>query len=135
LAPLRGYNLYEDADPYNWVPGAQPRVRTFTDEQDLVALQTSIVAAHREADIVMTSFDWGDWTRPAHLTDHEIRVAHCAIDFGADIVVGHHHHLLRGIEWYRRPCSPNCPQANRTTTTASPPVRAGPSFRSIPTRA
>jgi poly-gamma-glutamate synthesis protein (capsule biosynthesis protein) len=37
LAPLRGYNLYQDADPYNWVPGAQPRVRTFTDEQDLAA--------------------------------------------------------------------------------------------------
>jgi poly-gamma-glutamate capsule biosynthesis protein CapA/YwtB (metallophosphatase superfamily) len=101
LAPLRGYNVYEDADPYNWVPGAQPRVRTFTDEHDLAALQTSIVAAHREADIVMASFHWGDWTRPAHLTDHEIRAAHCAVDFGADIVVGHHHHLLRGIEWYR----------------------------------
>lgn len=101
LAPLRGYNLYEDADPYNWVPGARPRVRTFTDEQDLAALQESIAAAHEEADIVVTSFHWGDWTRPAHLTDHEIRVAHRAVDFGADIVVGHHHHLLRGIEWYR----------------------------------
>jgi poly-gamma-glutamate capsule biosynthesis protein CapA/YwtB (metallophosphatase superfamily) len=101
LAPLRGYNLYEDADPYNWVPGAQPRVRTFTDEQDLAALETSIVEAHREADIVVASFHWGDWTRPAHLTDHEIRVAHRAVDVGADIVVGHHHHLIRGIEWYR----------------------------------
>ena len=28
-------------------------------------------------------------------------MAHRAIDFGADIVAGHHHHLLRGIEWYR----------------------------------
>jgi poly-gamma-glutamate capsule biosynthesis protein CapA/YwtB (metallophosphatase superfamily) len=101
LAPLRGYNLYEDADPYNWVPGAQPRVRTFTDEQDLAALRASITSARRDADIVMASFHWGDWTKPAHLTDHEIRVAHCAVDFGADIVVGHHHHLLRGIEWYR----------------------------------
>jgi hypothetical protein len=101
LAPVRGYNLYEDADPYNWVPGALPTVRTFTDEQDLAALEASIAAARQDADVVLASFHWGDWTRPAHLTEHEIRVAHRAIDFGADIVAGHHHHLLRGIEWYR----------------------------------
>jgi hypothetical protein len=101
LAPVRGYNLYADADPYTWVPGALPEVRTFTDEEDLAALEASITAARREADIVLASFHWGDWTRPAHLTDHEIRVAHRAIEFGADIVAGHHHHLLRGIEWYR----------------------------------
>ena len=101
LAPVRGYNLYTDADPYNWVPGALPDVRTFTDEEDLAALEASITAARRGADIVLASFHWGDWTRPAHLTDHEIRVAHRAIEFGADIVAGHHHHLLRGIEWYR----------------------------------
>ena len=101
LAPVRGYNLYEDADPYNWVPGALPNVRTFTDEQDLAALETSIAAARRDADVVLVSFHWGDWTRPAYLTDHELRVAHRSIDFGADIVAGHHHHLLRGIEWYR----------------------------------
>jgi poly-gamma-glutamate synthesis protein (capsule biosynthesis protein) len=101
LAPLRGYNVYEDADPYNWVPGALPKVRTFTDEQDLAALEASIAAARSDADVVLVSVHWGDWTRPAHLTDHEIRVAHLAIDFGADIVAGHHHHLLRGIEWYR----------------------------------
>jgi hypothetical protein len=101
LAPVRGYNLYEDADPYNWVPGALPNVRTFTDEQDLGALEASIATARREADVVLASFHWGDWTRPAHLTEHEIRVAHRAIDFGADLVAGHHHHLLRGIEWYR----------------------------------
>jgi hypothetical protein len=101
LAPVRGYNLYEDADPYNWVPGALPNVRTFTDEQDLAALEASIAAARQDADVVLASFHWGDWTRPAHLTEHEIRVAHRAIDFGADIVAGHHHHLLRGIEWYR----------------------------------
>jgi poly-gamma-glutamate synthesis protein (capsule biosynthesis protein) len=101
LAPVRGYNLYEDADPYNWVPGALPSVRTFTDEQDLAALEASIAAARRDADVVLASFHWGDWTRPAHLTEHEVRVAHRAIDFGADIVAGHHHHLLRGIEWYR----------------------------------
>lgn len=101
LAPLRAYNLYQDADPYNWVPGALPHVRTFTDEQDLAALEASIGAARESADVVLVSCHWGDWTRPAHLTDHEVRAAHLAIDFGADIVAGHHHHTLRAIEWYK----------------------------------
>lgn len=101
LAPLRAYNLYQDADPYNWVPGALPLVRTFTDEQDIAALRASIGEARDQADVVLVSCHWGDWTRPAYLTDHEVRTAHLAIDFGADIVVGHHHHTLRGIEWYR----------------------------------
>ena len=38
---------------------------------------------------------------PHHLTDHETRTARFCIDEGADMVVGHHHHILRGMEWYR----------------------------------
>ena len=59
LAPVRGYNLYEDADPYNWVPGALPNVRTFTDDQDLAALEASIAAARRDADVVTGQFPLG----------------------------------------------------------------------------
>ena len=50
---------------------------------------------------MVTSFHWGDFMRPFHLTDYEIQTAHFCIDEGADVVVGHHHHTLRGIEWYR----------------------------------
>jgi poly-gamma-glutamate synthesis protein (capsule biosynthesis protein) len=35
------------------------------------------------------------------VTDHERRLARIAIDSGADIVIGHHQHALRGAEWYR----------------------------------
>jgi poly-gamma-glutamate capsule biosynthesis protein CapA/YwtB (metallophosphatase superfamily) len=38
---------------------------------------------------------------PATLAPYERPLAHAAIDAGADVVVGHHAHILRGIELYR----------------------------------
>lgn len=64
-------------------------------------LKEDIEAAKEAADIVIVSFHWGDFTKPYHLTDHELRTARYAVDCGADIIAGHHHHLLRGMEWYK----------------------------------
>src|SRR5690606_4976066 len=41
---------------------------------------------------------------PAVLATYERQVAHAAIDHGADVVFGHHAHILRGIEVYRGRC-------------------------------
>ena len=38
---------------------------------------------------------------PAKLAPYERPLAHAAIDAGADLVIGHHAHILRGIEFYR----------------------------------
>jgi poly-gamma-glutamate synthesis protein (capsule biosynthesis protein) len=38
---------------------------------------------------------------PATLAPYERPLAHAAIDAGADVVIGHHAHILRGIERYR----------------------------------
>ncbi len=100
LAPMRAHTLYLGTANH-WIPGEIPRVRTVPLEEDLRALQEDIALAAAESDVVIASFHWGDWTRPFVLTDHERRTARQAIDAGADVVVGHHHHALRGIEWYR----------------------------------
>jgi poly-gamma-glutamate synthesis protein (capsule biosynthesis protein) len=71
------------------------------DERDLAALADDITQARGAADLVFTSFHWGDFLRPYHLTDHETRTAKWCIDHGVDMVIGHHHHALRGMEWYR----------------------------------
>src|SRR6185437_4257994 len=57
--------------------------------------------ARESSDLVVTSFHWGEYLRPFHLTEHERRTARYCIDQGADMVVGHHHHALRGMEWYK----------------------------------
>lgn len=100
IAAMRARNVHEDT-PNHWVPGEVPRTRTEPLPADVAALEGDLRAARSDSDLVVASFHWGDWTRKFHVTDHERRTARTAIDAGADIVVGHHHHALRGFEWYQ----------------------------------
>ena len=101
LAPLRAYNHFHETFPEYFVPGYQGRIETIPDPADHRNLEVDIGKLSREVDIVVTSFHWGDHLRPFALTDHERRTARLCIEYGADLVIGHHHHALRGIEWYR----------------------------------
>lgn len=79
-------------------PGVAPVVTSVPHAADVEAMLADIARARRSADAVLASFHWGDATRPAVLTDHERRVARLAVEAGADAVLGHHHHVLRGID-------------------------------------
>ena len=52
------------------------------------------------ADYVVVSFHWGAESA-AFPKSYQMEVAHMAIDAGADVVVGHHPHVLQGIERYK----------------------------------
>lgn len=52
------------------------------------------------ANIVITSFHWGDEYEKVHNAYQE-RIARAAIDAGADLVVGHHPHVIQDTEWYK----------------------------------
>lgn len=101
LVPLRAYDLWRPALENYHVPGTPPTILTVPDARDLAGVADDIAQAKRHADLVFTSFHWGDFLRPYHLTDHETRTARWCIEQGADMVIGHHHHALRGMEWYR----------------------------------
>jgi poly-gamma-glutamate capsule biosynthesis protein CapA/YwtB (metallophosphatase superfamily) len=101
LAPVRAMNHHIERLPNYWVPGMLGTVVSVPHENDYRALAEDLEHAGRSSDCVVASFHWGDFQQPYTLTDHERRTAHFAIDHGADIVVGHHHHILRGVEWYR----------------------------------
>ena len=100
LAPLRARNFYRDLIDDYYTPGADPVVSTVPDEADQANLLADIKAAKERVDLVITSFHWGDHFKAYHLSDHELRTARLCIDNGVDIVVGHHQHVLRGMEWY-----------------------------------
>jgi len=51
------------------------------------------------ADIVFVSFHWGE-ERSYRPSKHQTYLAKYAIDSGADIVAGHHPHVLQGIQIY-----------------------------------
>jgi poly-gamma-glutamate synthesis protein (capsule biosynthesis protein) len=101
LAPVRAYNHHVDRLPNYWEPGVLGRVVSVPVEEDYDGLADDLAAARAACDVVVASFHWGDFEAPYVLTDHERRTARFAIDHGADVVVGHHHHIVRGIEWYR----------------------------------
>ncbi len=64
-------------------------------------LRTDIAAARAQADIVVVALHKGIVHTPAALAPYERPIAHAAIDAGADVVAGHHAHIVRGIEIYR----------------------------------
>lgn len=104
LAPLRIHSHYyiPDWDAYGKVePGVPPEVRTIPFPEDLSRMKAAIADLQTKVDVVVVSYHWGRAGRPAILTDYERQVGREAIDSGADIVLGHHHHFLRGIEMYR----------------------------------
>lgn len=100
LAPLRACNHFHEF-PQFYAPGCIPRIETLPDPTDHENLAADLEALRPEVDLLAVSFHWGDFLRPFHLTDHERRTARFCIDRGADLVIGHHHHALRGIEWYQ----------------------------------
>lgn len=51
------------------------------------------------ADIKIVSFHWGNVDEKIANANQQL-LAHCAIDNGADLVLGHHPHVLQGIEVY-----------------------------------
>lgn len=104
LAALRIHSHYyfPDWDAYGHIePGVRPHVRTFPYPEDLDSLRSDIRALKDTADLAVVSFHWGVSAQPAVLTDYERTLAHCAIDSGADVILGHHHHYLRAVEIYK----------------------------------
>jgi len=55
---------------------------------------------HDKADITIVSLHWGTEFINYPSKD-QIKLAHRIIDCGADIILGHHPHVLQGIEYYK----------------------------------
>lgn len=64
-------------------------------------LDTTLAEAKKEgADLIITSFHWGN-EGTSILTSYQTELAHYAIDNGANLVIGHHPHVLQPIEKYK----------------------------------
>lgn len=64
-------------------------------------LQDNIARVKEEgAKLVIVIFHWGN-ERETVPDSNQVTLGHAAIDCGADLVIGHHPHVLQGIEEYR----------------------------------
>ncbi len=94
IAGLRlGFLAYTDL---NFGHGSDSKV-----DSDLTNLRAEIAAAKNKCDLLTVSYHWGvEYHR--HPTSRQVEVAHVSVDAGADVVLGHHPHVLQGVEIYQR---------------------------------
>ena len=98
-APMRAWTHYEQIEHDQ--PGTPCRVHTFANREDLDALTADIRSVRERADFVAVSLHWGIHFIPGVIADYQRDVGRAAIDAGADIILGHHAHILKGIDVYR----------------------------------
>ncbi len=104
IATFRVATAYEARARINEVPGSPPIIHTLPNPEDVETLKEDIRKAREQADVVVVSWHWG--VSPAtggigELVGYQMEMGRAAIDFGADLVVGHHPHVLQSIEVYR----------------------------------
>jgi poly-gamma-glutamate capsule biosynthesis protein CapA/YwtB (metallophosphatase superfamily) len=96
-APMRAHTHYEQIEHDQ--PGTPPRILTFADKNDLDSLCADIRAAKETADVVLVSLHWGIHFVRASVADYQREIARAAIAAGADAILGHHPHLLKGVDF------------------------------------
>jgi poly-gamma-glutamate capsule biosynthesis protein CapA/YwtB (metallophosphatase superfamily) len=104
-APMRAsavtvHKLYEQVEPV-YLYGSEDPVLSFAHEGDKTAMIEDIKKAKAQADIVMVSMHWGIHFTEGVIATYQKEVGYAALDAGADIVLGHHAHILKPIEIYK----------------------------------
>ncbi len=97
-APMRALTLYNQVD---FQPGTPPVILTFPNKDDLQAMLEDIKKVKAEVDVLVVSFHWGIHFARASIATYQKEVGHAVIDAGADMILGHHPHVLKGIEVYK----------------------------------
>lgn len=87
-----------DLDDAN--PGDKPKTYTFAAPESVDEMRADIAKLRTEVDLVIVVLHKGIGHTPVTILQYEIDLAHAAVDAGAHAVVGHHSHIMRGIEVY-----------------------------------
>jgi gamma-polyglutamate biosynthesis protein CapA len=83
-----------------WQDSAGDAVPQAFDRRDLAEITAEIEKAKKLADFVIVSFHWGEEYQN-YPNKRQKNIAHACIDSGADLVIGHHPHVMQGVEKYK----------------------------------
>jgi poly-gamma-glutamate capsule biosynthesis protein CapA/YwtB (metallophosphatase superfamily) len=97
--PMRAWTAYHQTEPEQ--PGTPCEVVTWAYQDDLEALIRDVHKLRPEVDVLAISIHWGIHHIPKTIAMYQAQIGHAAIDAGADIIFGHHPHILKGIEIYK----------------------------------
>ena len=98
LAPVRVSTFYEQIDSQ---PATPPRIISFANKDDLAAMVDDIKKLRPQVDILIMSIHWGIHFVPGMIAMYQKEIGYAAIDAGVDLILGHHAHILKGIEVYK----------------------------------
>ena len=104
IATVRIATAYEPQPRLVEAPGSPPIIHTLPDLGQQARMEEDVRLTREHADIVVISWHWG--ISPAtggagQLVPYQTLMAHAAVDAGADIVIGHHPHVLQPVEVYK----------------------------------
>jgi poly-gamma-glutamate synthesis protein (capsule biosynthesis protein) len=98
MSAVRCRTWYE---PIDHQPGTPPLVHSAPLDSDLADMTADIEAARKVADSVVAYVHWGLRHTPKVISTYQPLLGHAAIDAGADIVIGHGPHVVKGLEVYQ----------------------------------
>lgn len=85
------------------MPHAPAKIYSFMEPSSEQRMRELIRRAKEDVDVLIVSFHKGaGGTKPfpGWLATYEVPMCHAAVEAGADIILGCHHHMLKGIEFY-----------------------------------
>ncbi len=98
VAPIEVWTVYENID---FAPAAPPLVHSMVKKVSKDMVVEDITALREQVDVLVVIYHWGQIMVPVDIPEYCIELAHASIDAGADIVIGHHPHILKGVEYYK----------------------------------
>ena len=107
VAPIRvRSHISLDSALFDEQPGMAPFIHTRAVEEDVIAATNAIARVRDEVDLVVVGLHWGipEGLAPASygaLAEYQRPLGHALIDAGADLIVGHHPHVVQAVELYR----------------------------------
>lgn len=82
-------------------PGSPMLTTTVGEPEDVAMLLDDVKAARLRADVVVVAWHWGISERWGKLANYQRELGRAVIDAGASAIIGHHAHMLLGVEFYR----------------------------------
>jgi hypothetical protein len=82
-------------------PGGTPTAYTAIELDSLEMMQEDIRRLRSQCEVLVVSFHKGIVHTPILVSKYERHLSFAAIDAGADLILGHHAHILHGIELYK----------------------------------
>jgi poly-gamma-glutamate synthesis protein (capsule biosynthesis protein) len=94
-------NVLTHYEPTHITPGSPSAVYTFAEPESLNAMREDIRKLRPNCEVLVVSLHKGIVHTPIRLDMYEQPVCYAAIDAGADLILGAHAHILKGIEVYK----------------------------------